>query len=103
VEQVTTEKIHVCIIQQWTLHQWSWRLITTWKWCIVSGHAAIFTMFSLLIQIWQISQDVDNTPFSILAKNQQNGLKTNQTKGVWLKQCNGQDAVTSHLLSDINR
>jgi hypothetical protein len=33
----------------------------------------------------QVSQDMDDSVFLILLKQQQNGLKTNQTKGVYPK------------------
>ena len=85
---------NMCTIQQWISHEVEINHhlkngpFCFWI-CIHTYH-----LFSLLIQTEQISHNVDNFPFLILQKHQQNGLKTNQTKGVWLKKCNGQDAAT---------
>jgi hypothetical protein len=47
-----------------------------------SGYTAGFTVWShRCIQTRQVSQDMDSFMFSILMKQQQNGLKTNHTEG----------------------
>jgi hypothetical protein len=73
----------------------------------VSEYTAKFTILShRCIQMKQIIQDMGNFIFSILPKQQQNGLKTNQTKVVQEKQ---RDDCTicynkfTHLLSYINK
>jgi hypothetical protein len=49
----------------------------------LSRYAARFTIWPHhYIQTSQIGQDIDNFIYPILLKQQQNGLKTNQTKGV---------------------
>jgi hypothetical protein len=50
----------------------------------VFGFTAKFTVWShYYIQTRQICLYMDSFIFSILLKQQQNGLKTNQTEGVW--------------------
>jgi hypothetical protein len=52
----------------------------------VSRSMARFTIWShCYIQTRQISHNMDNFTFFILLNKQQSGLKTNQTKGIWLK------------------
>jgi hypothetical protein len=72
----------------------------------VSGNTARFTIWShRYIQTRQIGQDVDRPTFSVVLKQQQNGLNTDQAKGVWPKQRNDWTrycAMLSHLLSPIN-
>jgi hypothetical protein len=66
----------------------------------------IYHLVSPLYSTKQLSQDMDNFIFSILLKQQQNGRKTNQTKNVWLKQCNDWARCCdklNHLLSHINK
>jgi hypothetical protein len=51
---------------------------------IVSGYAARFAIQShRWIRMRQIIQDMDSFIFHILLMLQQNGLKTNYTKGEW--------------------
>jgi hypothetical protein len=85
VEQRTTEKTHVCTIQQWTLHQWRWRLITTRKWYILFLDMHPYSPFVLITYPSEANKpgcgqlsilDSAEAPIKWLE---------NQTKGVWLK------------------
>jgi hypothetical protein len=62
----------------------------TWKWSILFPDTRPGIPFGLTatVQTKQISQVMNNFIFSILLKWQQNGLKTNETNGIWdLKVC----------------
>jgi hypothetical protein len=51
----------------------------------VSRYMARFTIWPhCCIQMRHMHQDMDNFIFSVLLKQQQNSLKTNQTKSAWL-------------------
>lgn len=80
-------------IQQWISHEVEIKSPPE-KWSILFLDMHSYLPFVLITYPEQISQNVDKFPFLILQKHQQNGLKTNQTKGVWLKKCNDQDAAT---------
>jgi hypothetical protein len=84
-KQISTENIHESITQQRSSHQWPRRLIRHLEMVhTVSGYTATFTITSHRhIQMRQISQDMDNFISSILLKQQQKNLKTNQIRDVY--------------------
>jgi hypothetical protein len=106
-KQITIENTHGSTTEQWRSHQQAQRLNCHLEMVHnVTEYTAKFTILSHhCIQMKQIIHNMGNFIFSILLKQKQNSLKTNQTKAVQKKKY---DDCTrcynfTHLLNHINK